>query len=162
VFESESKHKDGRPFLTVKDVGGYTYSERLGVDSVAFILFNKTIGKYGLIKEYKPPLNRFLVTAFGGSLDKDIAIKQIVQEEVLEESGFAIDIANIDFVDKVFVSTQSNQFCYLFIVYVEEGDYKGTQPQNSIEAMASVQWVSKFDLMKTECWKAQMIYYKIK
>jgi len=76
--------------LIVKDYpqGGYFYSERLGIDSTAFILYDKNTRKWGLIQERKPPMDErivepaikelvtfqdereaFMITAFGGSND---------------------------------------------------------------------------------------------
>ena len=74
-------------FLKIKKAnnfgGDYYYAERLGVDSVAFILYDGGDGSYGLINEYKPPIEQFMTTAFGGSLDKSVSKEQIVKEEAL-------------------------------------------------------------------------------
>ena len=80
------------PFIKVKEsyTQPYFYSERKGIDSVAFILFDREKNQYGLVKERKPPMDArvseravrnyisfdkdtkyaFLATAFGGSNDK--------------------------------------------------------------------------------------------
>lgn len=132
----------------------YYYAERLGVNSVAFIL--KKNSKYGLIKEYKPPINSFLTTAFGGSIDKDLSLEDIVSEEVKEESGF--NPLDILFVGRTFVSTQMNQYCLLYVV--EVGDFIGSNPQNKTEATAKVVWLKEEEIIKLNDWKAITIITK--
>ena len=81
-----------KKFIKVKEcqTQPYFYGERLGIDSVGFILFNKETNEFGLINERKPPMDQrikeendirvdfdynpetfesFLSTAFGGSND---------------------------------------------------------------------------------------------
>jgi len=144
-------------FLKIKENQGYYYAERLGVDSVAFILYDIDTDLYGLINEYKPPINRFMVTAFGGSIDKSHGLINIVQEEVLEEAGYEVKHRDITFVDSCFVSTQMNQFCYLYLVNVSKDNYKGRQPQTKWEESASVVWLPEEAVLKIEDWKAKVI-----
>ncbi len=152
-------------FLQIKENDGYFYAERLGVDSIAFVLFDANKDRVGLIREFKPPINKFLVTAFGGSLDKDVPMEQIVEEEVREEAGYTGAI--IHSLGKMFVSTQMNQFCHLYIVDVTKAKFVGRDPQTKLESSASVYWIESHDsnsaekLVKTiECWKAFTILFK--
>jgi len=141
------------PFLKIKRNDYYYYAERLGVDSVAFILYNKDTGLYGLINEYKPPIDQFLITAFGGSLDKPMPLEDIVREECIEESGY--EAAGIATIGKHFVSTQMNQFCHLYLVTV--GKFVGKTSVDPVESRASVVWMKKEDILKLEDWKAKVI-----
>jgi len=123
-----------------KRVGCYQFAERLGVNSVAFICWDNDSEQFLLNKEYKPPIDEFILGAFGGSLDKEKSLKQIVVDETREEAGFEVDESNIYYLGKVLVSTQMNQFCYLFLVQVNKVDQQERQPENSVEAMATVEW----------------------
>ncbi len=116
-------------FLEIKkcENHNYFYAERLGKDSVAFILYDEDTRMFGLILEYKPPIDSFLLTAFGGSLGK------------------------------AFVSTQMNQFCHLFIVNTTNAEQGKPRPENNIESKASVIWVSRKDIISGDCWKAATI-----
>jgi len=81
LYQTKETNEEGKPFLTIKKaIGYYTYAERLGINSVAFILYDKNKSDcFGLIYENKPPLDEVnkkemkLTTAFGGSIDKDIS-----------------------------------------------------------------------------------------
>lgn len=152
-------------YLTVKKTGNFFYAERHGKDSVAFILVdnNKDNKKYGLVKELKDPIGGYLVTAFGGSLDKkNLTHTEIVVAEVKEESGYTVSKDRIEYIGKRYVSTQMNQFCYLFLVDVTDLEQGERVPQNETEALASVVWVSDEDIAQGPDWKAQSILLFIK
>ena len=123
-----------------KNVGCYQFAERLGVDSVAFICWDNDSEQFLFNKEYKPPVDEFVLGAFGGSLDQDKSLKQIVIGETLEEAGFVVDEDDVYDLGKVLVSTQMNQFCYLFLVRVNKEEQQERQPENAVEAMATVEW----------------------
>ena len=142
---------------TKKDCN-YFYAERLGKDSIAFILRDFNTGRVGLIKEFKPPIDQFLTTAFGGSLDKDIPLEAIVREEVAEEAGY-VDVC-VTHLGKSFVSTQMNQFCHLYIVDVTHATKQEPNPQSELEKIASVKWVYPSEVVNGECWKAITILTK--
>lgn len=144
-------------FLKIKKytsmLGEYFYAERLGKDSIAFILYDKKTGHFGLINEFKPPIDELLLTAFGGSLDKEGLSKlAIVKGEVEEESGYVG--GKIKGCGRYFVSTQMNQFCYLYLVDVTNARFKGRQPETYWESISEVEWVTRSRVMKGECWKA--------
>lgn len=148
-------------FLNIKEVidpennvNKYQFAERLGVDSVAFIGFDLDTNKYLVNNEYKPPVNKFITGAFGGSIDKDKSLKEIVIDEVREEAGFEVDKKNVIEVGKAFVSTQMNQFCYLFLVFLDKKMQKERRPENAIEAMATTTWLSEEDICQMNDWKA--------
>ncbi len=153
----------GNKFLQVKEwIDGdkkYFYAERSGVDSVAFILHDRNTGKFGLTKEFKPPIDKFLVTAFGGSLDKDLMMADIVKEEVREEAGYIG--CGISYAGRSFVSTQMNQFCYLYLVDVTHAQKVPREPQNEMEALATVEWLYPHEVTSGDCWKAITILKKM-
>ncbi|SRR3990170_1845730 len=151
------------PFLKVKRAGGFIYSERKGVDSVAFILIAINASderRIGLIHEYKDPLGRHLTSAFGGSIDDEkyhADLRTLVKDETIEESGFDVKIESIDYHGKVMVSTQSNQFCHLFSVEVDKLLQGEKTTKNPVELGASVDWITMKDVPQLEDWKAQAI-----
>jgi 8-oxo-dGTP pyrophosphatase MutT (NUDIX family) len=162
LWESPARNHIGQPFMTVKSwEGRYYFSERAGVDSVAFILHDEQANTYGLVKEFKCPVNKFMISAFGGSIDSFTATPvDIVINETREEAGFEVFGEDIQSLGKVLVSTQSNQFCYLFVVKVNRSKQLELKPENDLEALASVVWMNKRDIVNLEDWKAITIIHK--
>lgn len=159
------------PYLNIKEADNfgspYYYAERLGKDSVAFVLYNST--KFnsgqpdylGFIKEFKPPIQEYLVTAFGGSLDKDLSKEKIVIEEVREEAGYEVSDNDLVHIGKYFVSSQMSQFCDLYIVQVTEDQFVGKEPENLSEEMAEVVWLDPSqDVFNLADWKGYVIVSK--
>jgi len=154
-------------FLNIKkvedpdnNVQGYFFAERLGKDSVAFICYDPNTHEFLLNKEYKPPIDDFLLGAFGGSMDKDKKPEEIVIDEVKEEAGFRVSKRDVQYLGKAFVSTQMNQFCHLFLVFVDKDNQEEREPENAVEAMASTEWVSDSKVWELEDWKAITILGK--
>jgi hypothetical protein len=151
------------PFLKVKKAGGYFYSERKGIDSVAFILLAVNASderRIGLIHEYKDPIGEFLTTAFGGSIDDDkyhSDLRTLVKDEVIEEAGFDVSLSNIEYHGNVMVSTQSNQFCHLFTVEVDKLKQVERTTTNPTELKSAVTWISMKEVLNLQDWKAQSI-----
>lgn len=143
-------------YLTLKvSAEGYEYVERKGKDSVAFILTDGT--KYGLTHEFKPPLQEWLITAFGGSIDRDTNLRDLVIAECLEETGYSVD--GLEFMGKHFVSTQMNQYCYLFLVYVSVKKDVVRKTLDAIELKATTIWLDEMQILDIACWKAKLISY---
>jgi 8-oxo-dGTP pyrophosphatase MutT (NUDIX family) len=152
------------PYIKVKSNKGYVYSERKGVDSVAFILLANNASderRVGLIREFKPPLDDFIITAFGGSVEnKGQDLRKLVISEVMEEAGFSVSESDVHAYGRVLVSTQSNQMCYLFAVEVDkmkQGERTTTDP---LEKKSSVVWITLPEAIKLEDWKAPTIITK--
>ena len=145
-----------------KNVGCYLFAERLGVDSVAFICFDPRREQFLLNSEYKPPVNLSVLGSFGGSIDKDKSLKQIVIGEVFEEAGFVVEEKQVYELGRVLVSTQMNQYCHLFLVEIDKDDQQEKHPENAIEAMATTHWVTwGNDLVRSmEDWKPLAIILK--
>ena len=145
------------------NVKGYQFAERLGRDSIAFICYDETTREFLVNNEYKPPNDEFVAGAFGGSLDKDRAIIEIVKDEVEEEAGFIVSMKeDIKLVGRMFVSTQMNQYCYLYIVFVNRKNQGKKKPENAIEAMATTEWLDEKGIMSLNEWKAITILAKAK
>ena len=128
-----------------KNVGCYQFAERLGVNSVAFICLDKVAELFLLNKEYKPPIDEFLLGSFGGSMDKDKTPEEIVVAEVKEEAGFVVTEEDVIDLGDVMVSTQMNQFCHLYIVLIDRSKQEEREPENAVEAMATTEWVHIHD-----------------
>jgi hypothetical protein len=156
-------------FINLKEVNdpqmgckGYQFAERKGVDSVAFICYDKSKEKFLLNEEATPPLGVFLIRAFGGSLDKNITKEEIVQAEVLEEAGYEVDLSDIKSLGKAFVSTQMNQYCYLYLVFISDKNKKERKPENATEALSKLKWLSEDSIINNDDWKAITILQKSK
>ena len=159
-------------FLNIKIVvdeehgcAGYQFAERLGKDSVAFICYDKETNMVLLNNEFKPPIGSYLLSAFGGSLDKasNIGQEEIVRAEVREEAGFEVTTEDIVDLGKVFVSTQMNQFCSLYLVYVDSKKQGERHPENKCESLATTLWHSIYNqnlFRELEDWKAITIIAK--
>lgn len=167
--EIVEKHKTlfDNEWLKVKQTkGGFTYAERKGVNSIAFILLSKDANdktSCGVIQEWKDPIEKFITTAFGGSIDKDEYkndLELLVQDEVREESGFEVPTEDIWYVGKVFCSTQMNQFVHLFIVRVDKEKQGPKTTTNPTEMKAEIVWLAPKQLAKLEDWKSITIYSK--
>jgi len=156
----EIKQLTDLKFLNIKEikdpennVGRYLFAERLGVDSVAFIGYSPSDNEFLVNKEYKPPISAFITGAFGGSMDKAVPPSDIVLGELREEAGFEVNPKDINYLGRVMVSTQMNQFCFLFLAILDKKDQKDRQPENAIEAMATTKWVKEEEIYRMEEWK---------
>ena len=156
-------------FLNIKEVkqperhvNGYQFAERLGTNSVAFVCYDKNTKEFLVNDEYKPPTDEFVLGAFGGSLDKDRVMVDIIIDEVKEEAGFSVSKDDVKFVGRMFVSTQMNQYCYLYIVFVDRKNQEKKKPENAVEAMATTEWVDEKGIMELNDWKAITILAKAK
>jgi hypothetical protein len=137
-----------------KGCEGFQFAERRGVDSVSFICYDDNTKMFLLNQDYFPPLDKFVTWAFSGSLDKKIPKIQIVQEEVYEEAGFAVEFDRIYDLGSCIVSTQMNQTCYLYLVDVTGLKQGERHPENKLEAMAKTIWHKKAEVLECQDWKS--------
>jgi 8-oxo-dGTP pyrophosphatase MutT (NUDIX family) len=151
-------------FLNIKEVSdsdffvkGFQFAERRGVNSIAFICFDKISGLFLLNRELKPPVGSFVLGAFGGSIDKDKTLDEIVLDEVREEAGFSVDKEQIKALGKVLVSTQMNQWCHLYLVFVNKDEQEERHPENRVEELAKISWHYEADIWELEDWKPMAI-----
>ena len=164
MYEPEGRAPNGEPFLTVKRVNGwYEYSERPGVDSIAFILHDNDTGLYGLVLEHKPPRYETTgfevqaVTAFGGSMDSDKSHLQTCIQEVCEEAGYMVMEQQVKSCGTTMVSTQSSQMCHLYLVDVT-GCTAG--PKSEEDQDLRIIWMTKDHVLQNNDWKAVFIVAK--
>ena len=172
LWESEGKSPvNGEPFISVKLARDYyAYAQRAGTDSIAFILIDSEKEKFGLILESKPPMDErenekaMMVTAFGGSCDVDIPTNEICKIEVIEESGYDVDLESIVNMGTTLVSSQMNQMCTLFLVDVtgltptetEADVYNAEQEAKDSDEFKhnKVMWLDSEELMDNGDWKS--------
>ena len=102
VYKTPPFKKNGKKFLTVKrrgteKDGWFYYVERLGKNSVAFLLFDKSKpNKVRLLQSYSSPYEKFITDAYTGSLDKsELTIVDTLIEEVREEAGYTVDASKV-------------------------------------------------------------------
>lgn len=169
LWESEEKNHNDDPFMTVKKSRGYyIYAERVGKDSIAFILYDRKKQKFGLIKESKPSMDgdnykAYMVTAFGGSIDMEDRqnYQQICQVEVVEETGYEVSMERIHTLGKTLVSTQMSQMCELFFVDITDIEKSMTaewEDSDSLDAGEErVLWMSRDEVMENGDWKSVYI-----
>ena len=180
MYESKGKTLNGKPFMSVKKARFYyEYAERGGQDSIFFILYDKNIRRYALIRESKPPMDErenkkvMMTTAFGGSIDMDEkSPKEICQIEVLEESGYEVPLDRIKYIGKTLVSSQMSQMALGFLVDVtginktqkaeyEVGISEGQEAKDPDEfSRNSVIWMTSSELIENSDWKSIFIYTK--
>ena len=144
------------------NVNGFYYAERLGKDSIAFICYDEDSETFLLNQEVKPPIGSMVLGAFGGSIDSNKTPLQIVSGELKEEAGFEVGFDQIKYVGRVLVSTQMNQYCYLYLVFVDKNKQGIRCPENEIEKMALISWHSLEELAQLEDWKPIVIIEKAK
>ena len=156
-------------FLNIKsvedtDMGcrGYQFAERKGVNSIAFLCYDKETGMFLINREATPSLGVFLYRAFGGAIDKNKSYEGIVLDEVKEEAGYKVNPSKIKKVGRNFVSTQMNQFCYLYLVFVNEKQKIEREPENACEALAEPTWWTEAQIKSGEDWKGIVIIEKAK
>ena len=167
IWESEGKTPAGDPFLTVKQARGYYYyAERGGMDSVFFILYDRTTCKFAIINESKPPLDERLkeeasmATAFGGSIDSDLPFEEIVRTEVLEEAGYTAELTRIKYVGQTMVSTQMSQIAHGYLVDIT-GVTKTNDTEYELAGKGSrTTWLSMEELISNSDWKSMFILLK--
>ena len=165
IFENHELEYQSE-FISVKRNGGYYYSERKGVDSVAFVLFNISATdekRVGVIREKKYPVEEYIISAFGGSIDNPRYfedLRQVVIDETIEEAGFIVENKDISYYGKVLVSTQMNQYCHLFGVAVDK--YKQVQrtTTNIRELDSIIVWLTLPEVIQLNDWKAITIVAK--
>lgn len=140
---------------------GYQFAERRGVDSVAFICYDKKTKMFLINYEFTPPTGFFMERAFGGSLDKvGKDPTDIVIEEVEEEAGYKVSKEDIKYVGKCFVSTQMNQTCFLFLVFISDEQKTERKPENGMEKMAETKFTTERHIIFGDDWKAITIIMK--
>jgi len=157
----------GKKFLTVIRRGDspanyYYFSQRLGINSIRFILYDKSRPKpFCLLEQLEASHNKLKIGAYSGSLDKKgYTPLQVCREEVNEESMFNIeedDIGRITLVSVRSVGSQSNENAYLYLVDVEGLPEVGTNPENEWEENTNHHWLSLEEVKTKGDWASYII-----
>ena len=141
----------------------YNYGERLGKNSISVIIYDPEKEKYGLIQEIKPPLYQEgifkVVTAAGGSIDKNKSLKEIVLDEIEEEYGYKTDSKDLIFVGESMATPQMSEINNMFLVNIENAikvDRNLEEGENS-----EVVWLTKEEALKVMDAKVGAIFNKI-
>lgn len=154
----------GKKYLTMKRKGEsekdyYYYMERLGVDSVAFILYDSTRDKpYGVLSQYSTSTSEFVNGAYTGSLDKPhLSLMETLIEEISEESEYEVGEDRINHVGYMTVNSMTSEKVNLYLVDVKGLEKVGTNPENLWEENTEHIWYDYDSLVKVCEWKAVMI-----
>ena len=99
---------------------GYVYSERAGINSIAFCVFDQDT--VGVLKHPHATIeDRVSNRSFTGSLDDPRkTLYEIVIEEVKEEAGYTVDESRVHECGFFSVGTQTNEYVHLYAVDVTE------------------------------------------
>lgn len=143
----------------------YYYAERLGKNSLAFILKDEEKEKCAVLKQFSSQENNFKVGCFTGSLEKeDLDVVEHLVEEVKEEAGYDVVIEEVEdrikYVGMFPLGGITNESVYLYVVDVTGLKQKLKEPENIFELNTDVMWIDKSDLIKLNDWKANIIAYK--
>ncbi len=164
--EDEVLYSSPGDWMHMKRNNNYYYAERKGIDSVAFVLFDTNLDdtkRIGLLNEYKNPIHKNVLGAFGGSIDhtkyfEDLRI--LVQDEVLEEAGFKVELDQIKHYGEFVVCTHMNQVSYLFGVTVDKKLQQERTTTNPEELKSEVIWVDMPKVLELSDWKSFLIITK--
>jgi 8-oxo-dGTP diphosphatase len=160
-------------WLTIKEtVRGFHYLERKGKDSVAIFLLRK---KVPYRKEYEvlirqqplcidnPNINeelRLYPCPITGGIDEDETPEEAAVREVEEESGFSIQVLQLD---QYIVGTQTNEICYLYYA-----DVTGLEPEvakqdgSYFESVSQNEWHPFEYLSQCNYAACQIGYFRLK
>jgi hypothetical protein len=163
--------KGGKKWLTVKMIFDpkekgkeFFFVERLGKDSVAFILVdnNRERDKYQILSQYSSPYKRFIEGTFTGSLDKpELSKEEIVIEEVKEEAGYDVDKSKLQLISSEEVGSSINEIVYLYIVDITGLEQQIREPENIFEQNMSRKWVD-IEYINSKCeWKSKLIIHHL-
>lgn len=164
------KYKGGKKWLTVKatvdpdkEYDPFFYVERLGQNSVAFVLIDQNRpGEYGLLQQWHGPNDKFVTGAYTGSFDKELEGRYgIVVDEVREEAGYEITEDRIIDLGSVHVLTCTNEVVFLHAVDVTGLEAKHHDPENIFEANMNFPWVRKEEVLDGEEFRAIAICSKL-
>ena len=75
-------------------------------DSVATLIYHKEHNSFVLVKQFRPAVymkngNGLTIEMCAGIIDKDLSLKEIASEEIMEECGYLVDINSIEKITSV-------------------------------------------------------------
>ena len=96
-------------------------------DSVAVLLYHEEKNSFILVKQFRAPVymhhNEYSYTyeLCAGIVDKSVSLKQIAKEEIEEECGFNVEVANIEKITSFFTNVGiSGAKQHLYFATVDE------------------------------------------
>jgi hypothetical protein len=142
----------------------YFFSERAGIDSVAFILFDANNDTpYGIIEQYRGNYGTFHKGCYTGSNDKpELTLEEIVVEEVLEEAGFEVTLERVTLITKEYCGSGTNEAVHIYIVDVTDLIQGETQPESIFEENTENLWVDEVTLLHCDDWKCKLAHFLLK
>ncbi len=160
--------KGGNKYLTVKKTYDpktkgkfdFYFVERVGKDSVAFLLFDASTTKFGILKQYSSPLEQFTLGCFTGSMEKEGKnVFTTVVEEVIEESGYTVGTDRVQLISTEGVGTCTNELVNLCLVDVTSLERGKRKPENLFERNMTMSWLSASEVIESCEWKAKQIVF---
>ena len=167
IVYQTSKMKGSEPWLTVYSQhkqdddpdDGYFWVKRGGTDSVAFLLYDSDLKKYGAIKCFHGPTKTWQVRAFTGSLDKpEKSLEEILKDEVIEEAGYEVDSDRIRDLPGYYVGHNTDEKVNLYVVDITGMERKTPEFENDFEENTEIYWMSGTSMIrKSPDWKVGII-----
>jgi len=95
-------------------------------NSVAILIYNRSSNSFVLVKQFRPALYfnhkiNYTYELCAGLVDKDLTLKEIASEEVLEETGFKVSSSDLKKITSFYTSVgSSGSRQHLYYVEVDE------------------------------------------
>lgn len=163
IFESP-KLNGGKKYISIIRRGDseknyYYYSQRMGKNSIRFILYDKSRPKpFCLLEHFEASRNQILQTAYSGSNDKDKPLIEICKDEVNEESMFDLeDTQRITLVRELGLGSQTNEVAFLYLVDVQGLKETEMDPQNEWEENVNHIWMTLEEVKSKGDWASYII-----
>lgn len=102
-------------------------------DSVAVLIYHKGKDAFVLVKQFRPPvylknMDGFTYELCAGIVDKELSLARIAQEEIEEETGYAVDLARIEKITSFYTAVGfagAKQELYYVVVDHEDKVHEG-------------------------------------
>jgi len=102
-------------------------------DSVSVLIYHKSRETFVIVKQFRPPVylkngDGFTYELCAGIVDKEITLVEIAQEEILEETGYAVTLERIKKITSFYTAVGfagSKQELYYVVVDDEDKVSKG-------------------------------------
>ncbi len=78
-------------------------------DSVAILIYHKEKNSFIIVKQFRPPVylkngDGYTYELCAGIVDKNLSLKEIAREEILEECGYDVEVKRIEKISSFFSS----------------------------------------------------------
>jgi len=96
-------------------------------DSVSILLYNTDLKSFIIVKQFRPPVllnnktDGMMYELCAGIVDKNLSLKEIAKEEILEECGYDVDLQHIEEITSFYTSVGiSGALQTLFYAEIDE------------------------------------------